>query len=672
VSLRRAPSSLALLLALATAAAPPRAAAQAPSPPPPAAPCAVPDAAARIDPCALGLLLDSAFAVGMPRDGIPGAAITVVERGRVVLARGYGVAELERRTPVSADTTRFAVGSVTKLVTAIAALQLAESGRLAMDEDVGRYIAPVTIDRVSPEPITLEQLLTHTSGIDRRDLAMAVSERSRMVPLADFLAPNLPPQVHPAGSRFWYSDHGVALAGLAVQGASGAPYESYVEAAIFRPLGMTRSSVRADAMEGSDRAMPHERYSGRPRPVGLTYPLIVPAGSLVTSAGDMARLMIAVLEGGEAGGARILSTVGMSEMLRPRVGHHPALARYALGLYEYSYGGVRGLRHQGWLAGNTAVLWLVPEHRLGIFLATNADEAETFGNEVIEAVHRRFLRGDTLRALPEPPPGAAARAARRAGTYRKYEFGGQGIERLAREMFAAEWRVTPTADGALELNSGRGPIRAVELGPSLYGWQWRDVVDGIAFGGGDGERPAELYVGLDAYERMPWWRTRPVERALALVLLAVFASVVAWPFVWGARRGLERLELTRRSRRARGGGAAAPAVRAPWLLAGTAAAALGNLLFVGGFAYYLTSRPYLELGYGFPAPLRALLWLPLLTGLLALALLAVLVVRRPRWGPALRAHAAVILVAALAFTAALGALQVLGPQQEYLVLEPRR
>jgi CubicO group peptidase (beta-lactamase class C family) len=612
----------------------------------------------RLDRRALEPLIDSLFAEGLARTSIPGATIAVVERGRVVLEKGYGLADVERRVPMDPASTRFSVGSITKLVTATAILQLVERGVVTLDEDVNRYLR--SLDIASQRPITLEHLLTHTSGLDRRGIALAVRDRQALIPLNRYLAHNLPPLIHPPGATFVSTDIGVALAGLVVEEASGHPYAAYVDTAVLAPLGMTRSVVRPEAVADSDRAVAYYGIGERRRRAPMPYLLIGPGRALVTTAHDMTRLMHLLLGDGAVDGRRVLSPSSVAEMRRIRVSQHPELAGYGFGLYEHSYGGTDGLRHAGAMSGHSAVLWLLPQFGIGVFLAMNHDDAESFGDQVLEAMHLRFLPGDALRAMPVAPPVFAARAERFRGYYLKQAFGSRGIERLGRELFAPFYRVRPTSDDALAFEDSRGVRRAVEVSPNLFAWQWRDEVDHVAFGTGDYGAVDRLFVGLDTFDRLPWYRDRRLELTLGALVLLVFVSTLAQPITGVLNR------LARRRDRA-------PRRYADkWVIRTATVIGLANLVCVGGMYYYLVARPYQEMGFEVPAGMVGVLWIPLVTGVLSLVVLVALIVRRPSWPERVRKHVVGVALAGLVFTLGLAAMEALAPQQVPIRLDVER
>jgi CubicO group peptidase (beta-lactamase class C family) len=182
----------------------------------------------------------------MPRqlksERVVGAAVAVVKDGRLLFAKGYGYAGLERGRPVEAERTLFYPGSTGKLFTWTAVMQLAEQGKLDLHADVNRYL-DFAIAATYPQPITLAHLLTHTAGFEEEMGLMLAASQREVPPLREVLVERMPPRVYPPGELSAYSNYGTALAGYVVERVSGQPFEAYIAEHILTPLGMERSAA---------------------------------------------------------------------------------------------------------------------------------------------------------------------------------------------------------------------------------------------------------------------------------------------------------------------------------------------------------------------------------------------------------------------------------------------
>jgi CubicO group peptidase (beta-lactamase class C family) len=303
--------------------------------------------------------------------GIPAVALAVAERGEERFAAGFGTREQGQSAPVTPDTV-FGVASVTKGFTALAIMQLAEAGKLAVDDLVTRYLPTYrTPDAAGARATTIAHFLTHTAGLPplpSRFFALSratagdpyadghpawVAARAPLDSaddLLDFIGEyNFTPLGAP-GAHFSYSNEGFVLLGAIIEQVSGLPYETYVREQILEPLGMSRSTFDRGALPPGaalatfhvSRDTPHGRRPV-PAPQGNYTPLWYAAGGLNSTARDLLRFLELFRAGGVSGGVRLLSEAGIAAMVAPRTaGGQPGVF--------YGYGLSIVLRYQGtWL-----------------------------------------------------------------------------------------------------------------------------------------------------------------------------------------------------------------------------------------------------------------------------------------------------------------------------------
>ncbi|MGE5413705.1 MAG: serine hydrolase [Syntrophomonadaceae bacterium] len=303
--------------------------------------------------------IDRTFAEAYPPTG-PGAAVLVVQDGRPVLRKGYGMAELELGVPIAPDMV-FRVGSVTKEFTAACILRLAEEGRLALDDPVSKYLPDFP---TGGRPVTLEELLTHTSGLRsytdmpswqrrmREDWTLAELEASFSGEPFDF----------EPGTRWHYDNSGYVLLGAVIERVAGKPYAEVVEDLIFRPLGMK------DTRYGSDVPIVPRRVAGYQKSaqgvinapfISMTQPYA--AGGLVSTVDDLARWHAAL----DAGG--ILSAESRRRMWTPVRLPDGTDTRYGYGWIVWSLDGRPVVEHGGGINGFVTANLRLPED--GIYVA---------------------------------------------------------------------------------------------------------------------------------------------------------------------------------------------------------------------------------------------------------------------------------------------------------------
>jgi len=465
-------------------------------------------------PADLERLVDEQFAAAnLERWHVPGAVLVVVQDGTVRLIRGYGVADLHSRRPVEPMRTLFRAGSVSKAFTAAAAIRLSEQGRLSLDIDVNEYLRRVRLEDTCPAPVTLRHLLTHTAGLAEYIHGQHPRAAADWLPLAEYLARRLPPRVRPPGELFSYNDHGYSLAGLVVQDVAGIPYEDYMEREILAPLGMSRStfSQRPAGSLLGDLAVGYRFTDNRYVAYSLDYCQTVPAAGLYTTAGDMARFMMALLDGvrGDDGDAQILSAAGVDRMFQRAFAHHPALRGRTLGLSEMFTDGRHVLFHDGAMPGFNSRMCLVPGQRCGFFLAWNSDSlAPKF------RLTNVFMDVFCPAPPPDPsPPAVSVDLAPYAGRYAEVA----GLDGTALEIGGLLQNTIPVAaTPAGTLQAMGGEFRPVA--PPLF----RNAAgDPIAFGPGQDPEMDYLFVGTAAFRRLSFWETPDFLIGLSIFLLLV-------------------------------------------------------------------------------------------------------------------------------------------------------
>lgn len=191
----------------------------------------------------LEAFLDGVVAAELAEKHVAGATVAIVKNGALFFAKGYGYADLEKRRPVIAEQTLFRIGSVSKLFTWTAAMQLAEQGKLDLNADVNQYL-DFKIPATYPEPITLQHLMTHTAGFEEDPRELIGDDPAQLRSMANWLPRRMPGRVRPPGVYAAYSNWATGLAGYIVQRVSGESFEDYIEKHILHPLGMTRTSTR--------------------------------------------------------------------------------------------------------------------------------------------------------------------------------------------------------------------------------------------------------------------------------------------------------------------------------------------------------------------------------------------------------------------------------------------
>jgi CubicO group peptidase (beta-lactamase class C family) len=610
----------------------------------------------------LEAFLDEELGREMEKHHIAGAAVSVVKDGKLFFAKGYGDADLENGIPVDPERTNFRIGSLAKLFTWTAVMQLAEQGKLDLDADINTYL-DFRIPDTYPQPITLKHLMTHTAGFEDLYYERLVSDPNDLLPPREWLISHMPARVRPPGDIAAYSSYGTALAGYIVARVSGEPYDQYIQENILNPLGMVHTTaqssmppdIRAHTSvgytyeDGAFQVFPDTSDMGQP---ALEYSdmgqsALVPAGDMQASATDMARFMIAHLQDGSYSDAniaevRILNKSTMQQMHTTLYTPDPRLLGTAYGFFDFSDNGQRTIGHSGGSDPIFTLLLLLPDQNLGVFVAYNSQ-----GGEDLTLQHLGFQRAffdhyypaPAVKAI-QPPADFAERAGRFEGTYR-ITGGTPGtsyttLEKVGGLFGLSTVTISDSGDGTLLFTNPWDEWRFVEVKP-LYFRQ----VDGpfnILFSEDDQGRITHMftdYTPMFAFEKLKWYETPGFNMALALGCVLMFVSMI--PVV-----------LIRFVRNLRSSGDRNPASRgarvAYWIIVGICVL---NLLFVVGTVLWGNPVPV----FGVSMIYKIVLGVGVLAAVLTVGALvySVLAWKNSYWGIAARVHYTLVTVAAVAF-----------------------
>lgn len=337
--------------------------------------------------------------------GAVGLAVAVVKDGKTVFAKGYGLRELGKLETADANTL-FAIGSTTKAMTAAAIGMLVDEGKVRWDDPVTKYLPGFELgDPYVTREVTVRDLLTHRAGLAngdvlwyRNDNASAeVLRRARFIPMA-----------YSFRSGFIYQNIMYATAGAVVAAASGMSWERFIETRIFGPLGMTGTVATLAGTAGKPNvASPHFRIGGVPRVISnAAVDPVAPAGSIWSSVTDMAKWAGFMIDSGRVDGRPLLQPATWAELFKPQTMvpnsefypsqrlTKPHWKTYGMGWFQQDYRGQMVQFHTGSIDGMVAIIGLIPEQRLGVYVLANLDH--------VEARHALMYRAfDTWLGVPE-------------------------------------------------------------------------------------------------------------------------------------------------------------------------------------------------------------------------------------------------------------------------------
>jgi CubicO group peptidase (beta-lactamase class C family) len=493
--------------------------------------------AGQTDSADLEAFLDDMLARQLAENHIPGATVAVVKDGRLFFAKGYGYANLERRTPVVADQTLFRVGSVAKLFTWTAVLQLVEQGKLDLNADVNTYLADFSIPASYPAPITLAHLLTHTAGFEDRQLGITVARADKLVPLGSYLADAMPARVFPPGTVTAYSNYGTTLAGYIVERVAGQSFAQYIQQGIFAPLDMHHSTFAQQLPPemAAQLAVSYDKYNNSFHAVPFEYFQIAPAGGLSATATDMAQFMIAHLQDGRLGDARILGAATAQDMHRQHFTNDPHVNGMTYGFAEMTLNGQRLLVHSGTTNDELfrSLLVLLPAQNTGLFVSYSGAGGGDAKWALLQAFLDRYSAA-ALPAAPTPPADFAQRAAQFTGGYQSTRMAATTVEKI-QALIAPAITVSASDDGYLTIAGlSREPTRWVEVEPLVF--QQVGGQETVAFRADAQGAITYLFQGnlpINGFRKLAWYQALPLHYGLLAGCVVLFVSaLLAFPIAW--------------------------------------------------------------------------------------------------------------------------------------------
>ena len=479
--------------------------------------------------------LDGFLPYALAAGDIAGAVVVVVKDGEVLLQKGYGYADLAERTPVDPANTLFRPGSVSKLFTWTAVMQLVEQGKLDLDADVNQYL-DFEIPARDGKPVTLRNVMTHTAGFEEQIRALITADGESITPLGEALKHWVPERIHAAGSTPAYSNYATALAGYIVERVSGESFDDYIDGHIFQPLGMNHSSFR-QPLPPALLAKMSKGYAtasdGEPK--DYEFISLAPAGSLASTGADMARFMIAHLQGGAYDGARILGADTARMMHTTGQASVGPLNRMMLGFYETSVNGHRAIAHGGDTQWFHSDLQLFPDDGVGIFVSMNSSGRDGATGHIRQALVRgfadRYLPGDPAPAEGVSKEEAKLHAQQIAGIYASSRRPDSNFMSLANVL--GPIKVVANEDGTISVTLALGPGGAPKKWREVAPYLWQDTAsaDRLAADVVDGEVTRfsmEPYAPIMVFQQLPAWRAL-VMPLLVASLVILLLTVLAWP-----------------------------------------------------------------------------------------------------------------------------------------------
>ena len=501
----------------------------------------------------LNAWLDGYMPISIGRADIPGAVVVVVKDGQILTSRGYGYADVDKRKPVDPHTTLFRPGSTSKLFTWTAVMQLVQQGKLNLDEDVNKYL-DFKIPPRNGKPITLRNIMTHTSGLEEQVMDLIAIDQKKYVPYDQILKRWVPKRVYDPGTTPAYSNWATALAGYIVSRVSGEPFEAYIEKHEFGTLGMKYATFRQPLPANLKPFMSEGYQPGVTKPYGYEYIGVAPAGSLSASGDDMGRFMIAHLNNG----GPLLNPATAQLMHSTANDPLPGGQKMSLGFYQSNINGHSVVSHGGDTVAFHSDLHLFLNDNVGLFVSFNSPgkegAAHALRNTLLEEFADRYFPGpDDTRKIDAKE--ARANAEKLAGTWstsrRSFSSFISITDFISQTEIGVDKDGLPVLGGALFNGLNGQPRKWIATGPMT--WRDADSHETLVAKVENG-RAVRFSLGSIApiivWDRTPWYQNSSWLLPLTYLSLAVlFLTMLFWPVRaivrkrYGSTIGLEGREL---------------------------------------------------------------------------------------------------------------------------------
>ncbi len=488
------------------------------------------------DSTALEAYMDGLVHTYMQENDIAGATVGIIKDGQPALLKGYGYADVKNEQPVNPDSTLFRIGSISKMFVWTAIMQLKEEGKLELDADINRYLEDVKIPDTYDDPITLRDLMTHSAGFEEYIIGLFARDSTRLRPLGEILAEELPARVRPPATYSSYSNHGTGIAAYIVEQVSGMEFEDYVEERIFDPLDMNQSTFRQPLPKRlkSQMSKGYAFEEGEFKEKEFEFVPLGPVGTASTTAENMLHFMQTHLRYGQYQDTTILNSSTGRLMQQPAFRQAKQVNPMRYGFIDQSQNGVEIIGHGGDTFWFHSTMMLFPEHDLGFFLSFNsANGGGTYGRLFSDFVDHYFPEDnvtiDTLQMGQE-------QLQRFTGSYRANRYPHERFTHIIALLGSSE--VTATEDGTLKtMDDGEANYWFPVDSLTFQNTQNTSI---IAFDENEQGKITHMLRGelpIFAFEKISFVSSQTLHFTLFGLAGAVFlATLFYWPLAYGVRK----------------------------------------------------------------------------------------------------------------------------------------
>lgn len=598
-----------------------------------------------VDPEEVEAFLDEIMPANLALYNVPGATVAVVKDGELVIAKGYGYSDIDKRVPVNPEHTLFRIGSITKLFTWTAVMKLQSEGRIDLDTDVNQYLKDFQIPDTYPgEPITMRHLMTHTAGFEEYNWFMAVDTVDDMIPFRDYCAGYMPARVNPPGKVSSYSNYGTTLAAVVVEDVTDIPYEEYLDDQILSPLRMDNTNILED-LPPEDAANLSKGYifSKKNQAIHDDIYNIGPAGTISSTAPDMATFLAMHMKGGSLDDITILPRETAELMHAEAFTNDPRGSGMCLGFYEMHVNNRRLIGHGGDTNTFHSLLIFMPTEQAGFFVSYNSVGGGAARNELLRAFMDHYYPTEEG-VIPKPDPSNSAYLEKYTGTYETNRRNMAHFEKYVAKRSPVV--ISVSSNGTLLLEHPGNAQEYYMIEEDIFTLPDGDpqCTGNLIFHLGSSGKP-EFFVlqnvPILTFARLAWYDTPSFLKNVKNVAGIILATVLIWPLLAAFRRAYDIPEQAMPR----------PARIARWIAGASALSLLGFVLVLLPTiidnetlvsSYLISPVPPVEFTIALTVPVLSLLLTLLTVGFAAIAW------KEGYWNRLHRIHYTVVAAAAVA------------------------
>jgi CubicO group peptidase (beta-lactamase class C family) len=475
--------------------------------------------------------LDGYMPYALKAGDIPGAVVVVVKDGQPLTMRGFGYSDLKAGKPVDPNLTLFRPGSVSKLFTWTAVMQLVQAGKLNLDADVNIYL-DFKIPPKDGKPVTLRNIMTHTGGFAETAKYLIDFGEKKPKPLGHILGRWVPERIYGPGAMPAYSNYAASVAGYIVERVSGEPFDAYVQRHIFAPAGMAHSSFDQPLPAALRPLMSKSYKPGTSDPQPYEVIGMAPAGALASSGADMGRFMIAHLN------HSLINPATARMMYAPANKPFPDLPAMGLGFYHEDRNGLNIVGHGGDTVFFHSDLHLFLDKNVGLYVSMNSVGKDGAAHSLREELLQRFAD----RYYPAPqinvPTTSTAKVHGQAiaGHYVSSRAGGFNFLRLV--SLLGETTASVDKDGNLVVSSITDPAGTPRAWREVKPFLWREVNGGDYLQAVNNPDGSVKMFSITPYAPIIEFLPAPASLnagwifpAAGLAYLILIIAALAWPIV---------------------------------------------------------------------------------------------------------------------------------------------